>query len=68
MASKSIFQPYRSDELCIGIVQLLKDAGFHTDVVNNNVTADSPCEHELDVDVTSNGHIFNVSINIIRFN
>jgi hypothetical protein len=55
-----------AQELCLKLVQDLQGA-TSKDVVNNVRTADSDVEHEIDVDVTIDGYVFNMTVNINRF-
>lgn len=48
------------------IVDILKEAGYSVNTVNNKVTRDSVVEHVMDIDILGKDYLFNMSININR--
>lgn len=54
--------------MCVKVVQMLWDAGYKVDIVNDKRTADSNVEHVIDVDFEDEKYQWNMSINMNRWN
>ena len=56
-----------SRDICHYVIEGMKNPEVLTEIVNDVVTEDSVVEHDVDVDFTMDGIVYNVNINVVLF-